>query len=114
MRRLTRIEQETTVLFNEEEAQASIYTCNQSFQKKLRKLSEKFPSDVKLEREDGYGAKTYIIPKAWIKLHTPCKLSDAERKRRAAVLKANLIKKSPRTSEDSAGKRIPGRNYKVQ
>ena len=96
---LTRAEQETIVFFNEEESQASVYTYNRSLKKNLRELSEKFPQNVMLEREDGRGGETFLIPKKWIKVRAPRIVSEEEREKRAAVLKANFSKKSPAVIE---------------
>lgn len=96
---LTRAEQETIVIFNEEEPQASVYTYNRSLKKNLRELSEKFPQNVTFEREDGRGGETFLIPKKWIKVRAPRIVSEEEREKRAAFLKANLSKKTPITVE---------------
>lgn len=104
---LTRAEQETIVIFNEEEPQASVYTYNRSLKKNLHQLSEKFPQNVTLEREDGRGGETFLIPKKWIKVRAPRIVSEEEREKRAAVLKANLFSKSPiiikKTGNESPG-----------
>ncbi len=104
---LTRAEQEIIVLFNEEEPQASVYTYNRSLKKNLRELSEKFPQNVTLEREDGRGGETFLLPKKWIKVRAPRIVSEEEREKRAAALKANLAKNSPitigETGNESSG-----------
>lgn len=87
------------MIFNEEEPQASVYTYNRSLQKNLRELSEKFPQNVTFEREDGRGGETFLIPKKWIKVRAPRIVSEEEREKRAAFLKANLSKKTPITVE---------------
>lgn len=104
---LTRAEQETIVIFNEEESQASVYTYNRSLKKNLRELSEKFPQNVMLEREDGRGGETFLIPKKWVKVRAPRIVSEEEREKRAAFLKANLSKKTPITV-GITGNELPG------
>ncbi len=111
---LTRAEQETIVIFNEEEPQASVYTYNRSLKKNLRELSEKFPQNVMLEREDGRGGETFLIPKKWVKVRAPRIVSEEEREKRAAVLKANKIaalsSNSPITIEETGNE--PAGEYK--
>lgn len=63
MSKLTRIEQETIVVFNVQERQASVYTCNRSLMKKLRAFSEKFPDMAILQHEDTESV-TYLVPKS--------------------------------------------------
>lgn len=105
---LTRAEQETIVVFNEEDPQASVYTYNRSLKKNLRELSEKFPQNVTLEREDEWGGETFLIPKKWIKVRAPRVVTEEERKKKAATLKANLAKNIPATIGET-GNDFPGR-----
>jgi hypothetical protein len=107
MRSLTRAEQETIVVFNEEEPQASVYTYNRSLKKNLRELSEKFPQNVTLERKDGWGGETFLIPKKWVKVRAPRVVTEEERKKKAAALKANLAKNRPATIGET-GNELPG------
>lgn len=60
---LSRLEQETVILFNESEVQASIYTYNSTLKRRLGLLSLKFPSEVTLMHQDDTGAVTYAISK---------------------------------------------------
>ena len=95
------------MIFNEEEPQASIYTYSRSLKKNLRELSEKFPKDVILKQKDERGGETFLIPKKWVKVRAPRIVSEEEREKRAAALKANLAKNSPitigETGNESSG-----------
>ena len=93
--RLSRYEQETIVNFNESDSAATVYTYNGAFKKKLRLLSEQFPSDAKFIREDQHGGVTYSIPKRWIKIRAPRILTEEQRTANAERLKSNLSRVHP-------------------
>lgn len=88
---LTRLEQETIVNFNNEEANAEVYTCSQSVMRKLDKLCIKFPDNYKLIKEDEY-SKTYSTSKKNIKFKSPRILTDEQREKLAKKLKESLSK----------------------
>lgn len=90
--KITRIEQETIILFNEEEKLASVYTYNKGLQKKLSSFALDFPLDVKLTKQDNTGAVTYELPKNLVSIRRPVgeKIRQA---RREQALKSNLGKK---------------------
>ena len=50
MTRLTKVEKETIILFNEGESVASIYTYNASLKKRLAAFSRKYPELCRLEK----------------------------------------------------------------
>ena len=91
---LARIEKETIVSFNDEDPCASVYTCNASLSKKLRLLSEKFPSESILTRQDE-NSVTYTVPKSWIKVKPPRVMSHEQRVKAAARLTSNLRRETP-------------------
>ncbi len=68
---LTKLERETIILFNEEEAIASVYTHNAKLISKLRGMAEKHPDKVYPEREEHPGAVSYIIPKKCVSVREP-------------------------------------------
>jgi hypothetical protein len=67
MTKLSRIERETIILFNEAEATAEIETCNNAMRRRLESIRRKHPDEVTLVRYDKYG-DTYTFPKAWVKV----------------------------------------------
>lgn len=77
---LTNYERETIINFNEGEAMASVYTHNRALRRKLDKLAVDRPKDCKLHRvsHDGQAAE-YYIPKRWIKIAPPRKMSESQR-----------------------------------
>ena len=68
---LTKVEQETIVLFNEAEATASVYTHNAALQRILLELCQSHPAQAGL---------TFEIPKKWVKIAPPRALSEAQKK----------------------------------
>lgn len=77
----SRLEQETIVNFNEEEAEARVYTFNKSLQTRLQKLTVERPDECRLDpdqRLTGNGAAAFIVPKRWVKVAPPRKVTMTE------------------------------------
>jgi hypothetical protein len=87
----TKYEQETIICYNEEEATASVYTYNKKLIQKLRRLSEKYPYKVKLERRELRGAVSYFVPKRCVSVREPY----SDRRREADSLRAKTAKIRP-------------------
>jgi len=64
MTRLTKIEKETIILFNEGESTASIYTYNAGLKKRLAAFSKKYPDLCCLEKPEHLGGVSYLIDKS--------------------------------------------------
>ena len=75
--KLSKYEQETILLYNEEEPTASVYTHDPKLIAKLKRLSEKYPDKVYTEYKGGHGAVSYIVPKSCVCVREP--YSDARR-----------------------------------
>ena len=60
---LTKIEQETIILFNEGEADAEVYTHNVKLKNKLTRIAKKHPDLYRLKAKNAHGGVTYIFPK---------------------------------------------------
>ena len=98
-------ERETVINFCDAEKKASYYTRNRSRMQELRNLAAEYPDDVKLtvDMEDCVEAE---LPKKWVKLRAPVKMSEERRaimveKRLAAIAKAKLEeRKAAATQED--------------
>lgn len=78
--KLSKYEQETIIHYNEEEKTASVYTMNTSLTNKLAKLAEEYPDECMrtVTQQDGEGV-TYIVPKKWVKVRPPRKMSEEQR-----------------------------------
>lgn len=73
----SKLEQETIILFNEQEPNAEIYTFNGKMKRKLESLAASHSQTVKLVKADKSGAVTYKLPKELVSLRTPA--SEAAR-----------------------------------
>ena len=77
--KLSRIEQETIINFNEAEGIASIYTHNAAWQERLLDLCRDHPSQARRTTDNGHGGLTFELPKKWLKVTPPRVLSPAQR-----------------------------------
>jgi len=68
---LSRYEQETVINYNNGEKTAEIYSADPVVLRKLQKLSDKYPDQYQLIREDSV-SKTYRCPKKLISFRSPC------------------------------------------
>lgn len=76
--KLSRLEQETIIIFNEEEPTATIQTYNGRLKRRLEQIKQNRPNEVSHDYNGDY-----IIPKGWIKINPKVVLSDEERAKRA-------------------------------
>lgn len=79
--KLSKLEQESIILYNEEESTASIYTHDPKLKRKLKHLAEKYPDKVYPDRTVHAGAVSYAVPKSCVSVREP--FSD-ERRRAAS------------------------------
>lgn len=86
--KLTKIEQESIVLFNEAESTAEIYTHNVKLKNKLHRFADKHPGVFLSEDENG-GAVTVTIPKKLLTIGVRTPISAAERHARSERAKVN-------------------------
>lgn len=92
--KLTKYEQETIINFTEADQIAGVYTHNKALIRRLEKLAQEYPGEVTLEKSSYWGqAMDYSIPKSWIRINPPRKLSEEQRAAMAERAKANLSKK---------------------
>jgi len=78
MIKLSRIERETVILYNEAEATAEIETYNAAMKRRLDIIRRKHPDCITLVRHDDY-ADTYTFPKSWVKIIPPRGASEKQR-----------------------------------
>lgn len=94
---LTRVEQETIILFNEAEPWAEVYTYNQRLKEKLEGLAQRFPEEIRRKEPDHYGAATFVVPKRLVTVNAPFGAQRREQAR-AQALQAN--RRPPARSRD--------------
>ena len=89
--KLSKLEQETVIIFNEQENTATIDTCNRALIKQLDDLSQKSVG-VACVAEDEHG-KGYTLPKKWVKVRLPKQYSEEQRLKMAEVARARFHNK---------------------
>ena len=77
--KLSNLEKETIILWNEAERDAEIYTHNPALQQQLRDLCGQYPEQVRLTKEGPHGSITVQLPKKWLRVVPPRVLSPAQR-----------------------------------
>lgn len=89
-------ERETIINFNNAEKTASYYTLNYGKRQMLLELAKEYPDDVKIiaQREDMVEA---TLPKSWIKVRPPRKMTEEERQK--------LVERGRALAAKSAAKR---------
>ena len=87
--KLTNVEKETVVNFNEAERVASIYTYNPTLKEQLLALCQTHPTEVRQTAANSWGALTFELPKKWLRVTPPRVLTPAQR---AVLDKMNAIR----------------------
>ena len=77
--KLTNVERETIVTFNEAERTANIYTHNPAWKARLLELCQSHPEQVRQTAANDWGGLTFELPKKWLKVSPPRVLSPAQR-----------------------------------
>lgn len=91
---LSLYEQETILNYNEVETTASVYTNNRTLIRKLDKLAQERPGDCHREKTSHDGKSVdFVIPKAWIKINPPRKLTPEQRELRREIAKRTILAK---------------------
>lgn len=75
--KISQIEKETIILFNEEETEAEIYTYNRKLIAKLKS----HPTIARLKRKDDTGAYTFTVPKQRMSIVIRNPISEEHRKK---------------------------------
>jgi hypothetical protein len=68
-------EQETIISFNEQDEEMIVYTYNKPLKTLLSKLEKKNPEECYKHADYQFGAGCYKVPKSWLKIAPPKKLS---------------------------------------
>lgn len=84
--RLSKLEQETIITFNEQEQQAQVYTHNKLLQKRLSGFCEKYPDQFSFRGDNGAGF-TFVVPKKRITVTAPRSLTPEQKEKARQNLK---------------------------
>ncbi len=75
--KLSRYEQEVVINLNADEDEATVYTANLAWMRKMDKLHQEFPNVIRLKSWTEV-SKTYVLPKNLIRIGKPRTLSEAQ------------------------------------
>jgi hypothetical protein len=78
MRKLSGLERETIILFNEADATAEIEAHSRAMKNQLGRVLREHPEEISLVRRDEY-ADYYTLPKRWVKIVPPRKATEKQR-----------------------------------
>lgn len=103
--KLSKLEQESIILYNEEESTASIYTHDPKLKRKLKRLAEKYPDKVYPDKAVHAGAVSYAVPKSCVSVREP--FSDERRRAASERAKTPDIRRpqgvyTPKTNKNRA------------
>jgi len=76
--KLSRVEMETIILYNEADDTANVYTHDPRLISKLEQLAMRNPTLFQMDKPVSHGAVSYFIPKRCVCIREP--YSDARRK----------------------------------
>lgn len=80
--KMTKIEKETVIIFNEAEKDASITTYNTYLKKRLSDLADTFPSECHLVSKNADGSMTYSMNKKLLSIRKPWNEDSRNKARR--------------------------------
>ena len=75
--KLSRYEQEVVINLNADEDEATVYTANPAWIRKMDKLCNEFPEVIRLKSWTEV-SKTYVLPKNLVRIGKPRILSEAQ------------------------------------
>ncbi len=115
--RFTRLEQETTVVMNAEEATAEVFTADPVYLRKLKKLHEEFPdtyiqNSLNQDSDDTILSATYTVPKKFIRFGKPASAARIAAGQQAAErmrLKLLDFWKNNSINHNQANRRYPAK-----
>lgn len=89
MTKLSKKEKESIILFNESDAEASIYTYNAKLRKRLADFSKKYPDLCRLERTHPQGGVSYLLDKSRLSIRLLPPYSEERREKMSENGKQN-------------------------
>lgn len=96
MSNISGYERETIINYNNEEKVAQVYTCNESLQRKLDKLCEEYPECTCINFDEY--SKTYIVPKKWVKIRPPRKMSEENKQKASERMKQYQLQQKQKSN----------------
>lgn len=97
----SKTEQETVILYNQEDKTATISTEDPALLRKLGDLAQKSTAVLRVEERNGYGE--YQLPKSYIKVSAPKQYKEETRQLMAERLRnARRTRKATEEGQDEA------------
>lgn len=84
---LSKLEQETIIVYNNAEKTAVVTTMDPALTRKLEAMCAETTDIVRIETK--YGIPEYILPKKWVKIIKSRTISDEQRRAMAERMKRN-------------------------
>lgn len=99
---LTPYEKETIILYNQGEKEASVYSFDPKLIRRLKRLAEKYPDEVRLEKEYKNGSCSYTVPKECVLVREPYSKERREAARQRALQNGSVppVRGSVATKEE--------------
>ena len=94
--KLTKLEKETIISFNEEEDFANVYTSNSHLKKRLAEISKENPESCQFLHKDSCGFVWYNIDKHLIQVRKPWS-SESRQKAKERMLASGVTPPSRKT-----------------
>lgn len=76
---LTKYERETAINYTEADKMATVYTFNRRLRTKLEKAAEEYPGECICKGESFDGGVTYLVPRNWVTINPPRKMTAEQR-----------------------------------
>jgi hypothetical protein len=95
--KLTMEEQETIVNFCRADSIAEVYTHEPAWIRRLDRIAKEFPGECTFREENGFGGRTYDIPKRLVTIKMPA--SEALRQQRRDRLRQTRALMGKKTAE---------------
>jgi len=86
-------EKETSIIWDETNAPAMVYTWNKTIKRRIKALAEMYPDDVHIESYSLGDSLSCTLPKKWVKINPPRRLSSNTREKLSKNARARFGKK---------------------
>ena len=87
---LTSYERDTIILYNPGEKEASVYTFDPKLIRRLQKFAEKYPDEIRLEKDHKNGSYSFIVPKECVLVREPYSKERREAARQRALQRGSV------------------------
>lgn len=100
MSNLSMYEQETIILMNRADADATVFTYDPVLKRRLKEYAEKYPDIAFMKFDNGIGGVTYVLPKVRISLRLTAPYSEERKKAASEYAKEHGFQKGSAESAE--------------